>query len=120
MIVTFVRVHGVYVDHYARVYPTFTSPMTLCGEPATPTGAYVNPNPRRGQLVTEWTRPESSAACGRPAAPTPICAKTPASTTTSFASANTKRRNRDRPTRRDQRTLEPRQLAAAPLATNLA
>jgi len=55
VIVTFVRVHGVYVDHYARVYPTFTSPMTLCGEPATPTGAYVNPNPRRGQLVTEWT-----------------------------------------------------------------
>ena len=53
--VTFVRVHGVYVDHYARVYPDFTSPMTLCGEPATPTGAYVNPNPRRGQLVTEWT-----------------------------------------------------------------
>ena len=53
--VTFVRVHGVYVDHYARKYPTFTSPMTLCGEPATPTGAYVNPNPRRGQLVTEWT-----------------------------------------------------------------
>ena len=47
---TFVRVHGVHVDHYARV----TSPMTLCGEPATPTWDYVHKNAVRGTVATEW------------------------------------------------------------------
>lgn len=51
--VTFVRVHGVHVDHYARVYPTFASHRTLCGEPATPTWDYVRKNIDRGTVVAD-------------------------------------------------------------------
>jgi len=51
---TFVRVHGVHVDHYARVYPTFTAHRTLCGEPTTPTWDYVHKNAVRGTVATEW------------------------------------------------------------------
>ena len=61
--VTFVRVRGSHVDHYARKYPDFTSPRTLCGEPATPTWCYVHKTSKRGTVVTEWT--EERRPCRR-------------------------------------------------------
>ena len=61
--VTFVRVRGSHVDHYARKYPDFTSPRTLCGEPATPTWCYVHKTSKRGTVVTEWT--EDRRPCRR-------------------------------------------------------